>query len=133
MIVRRLDPSDVALVASIDRSERVDVQYRVEAGRLVETPVTVVDIPPWDPEGTGDHSVAGHMELCASAIAEGAVLFGATSVYVSATPTGSAVGFYLGRGCTLADPVHPALFADEPDDIHLVFPRPGRRGPTRQL
>jgi N-acetylglutamate synthase-like GNAT family acetyltransferase len=177
VIVRRLDRSDVALVASIDRSERVDVQYRVEAGRLVETPVTVVDIPPWDPEGTGDHSVARHMELCASAIAEGAVLFGAfddagrvmglatvhptfepglawlatlhvsrphrrrgaatalwdagvalareagaTSVYVSATPTGSAVGFYLGRGCTLADPVHPPLFADEPDDIHLVFP-----------
>ena len=45
---------------------------------------------------------------------------GATSLYVSATPTGSALGFYLGRGCRLANPVHPALFAAEPDDIHLV-------------
>lgn len=34
----------------------------------------------------------------------------------------SAVGFYLGRGCRLADPVHPALFAMEPDDIHLACP-----------
>jgi len=44
----------------------------------------------------------------------------AHALYVSATPTGSAVGFYLAHGCRLADPVHPALFADEPDDIHLV-------------
>jgi hypothetical protein len=43
-------------------------------------------------------------------------------MYVSATPTGSAVGFYLGRGCRLADPVHPDLFAQEPEDIHLVCP-----------
>jgi predicted N-acetyltransferase YhbS len=47
---------------------------------------------------------------------------GATSLYVSATPTGSAVGFYLARGCRLADPVHPRLFAEEPEDIHLVVP-----------
>jgi predicted N-acetyltransferase YhbS len=45
---------------------------------------------------------------------------GAESICVSATPTGSAVGFYLSRGCRLADPVHPALYATEPDDIHLT-------------
>jgi GNAT superfamily N-acetyltransferase len=45
---------------------------------------------------------------------------GATSMYVSATPTGSAVGFYTSRGCRLADPVHPTLFEHEPDDVHLV-------------
>lgn len=45
---------------------------------------------------------------------------GAESMYVSATPTGSAVGFYLRQGCRLADPVHPTLFAHEPEDIHLV-------------
>ena len=44
---------------------------------------------------------------------------GATSLYVSATPTGSAVGFYLRQGCRLADPVHPRLYGDEPEDIHL--------------
>ncbi len=51
---------------------------------------------------------------------------GATSMYVSATPSGSAVGFYLSHQCRLADPVHPRLFAEEPEDIHLVVPV-GRR------
>ncbi|MGI9610177.1 MAG: GNAT family N-acetyltransferase [Acidimicrobiia bacterium] len=46
----------------------------------------------------------------------------AESIYVSATPSGSAVGFYTSRGCRLATPPHPALFAKEPDDIHLICP-----------
>ena len=45
---------------------------------------------------------------------------GARQLYVSATPTASAVGFYLSRGCCLADPVHPELYEHEPDDVHLV-------------
>jgi GNAT superfamily N-acetyltransferase len=55
-----------------------------------------------------------------SAVMEEAANAGADALYVSATPTGSAVGFYLSRGCQLAKPVHPALFALEPDDIHLT-------------
>lgn len=47
---------------------------------------------------------------------------GATSAYVSATPSGSAVGFYTSRGCRLASPPHPKLFAKEPDDIHFNCP-----------
>ena len=46
----------------------------------------------------------------------------ATSIYVSATSSGSAVGFYTSRGCQLADPPHPALLAKEPEDIHMIFP-----------
>lgn len=42
-------------------------------------------------------------------------------LYVSATPSGSAVGFYRSRGCELADPPHPDLLAMEPEDIHLTF------------
>lgn len=177
MRVRRLPPGDVALVGSIDRSEHVEVQYRVDAGRLVEVPVSKAEIPPWDPEGDGAHSVARHVAFCESVISDGGVLLGAfdddgalmglatvhptfepglawlatlhvsrphrrrgaaaalwaagvalareagaRSLYVSATPTGSAVGFYLSRGCRLADPVHPALFAEEPEDVHLVCP-----------
>ena len=49
-------------------------------------------------------------------------LAGDQEMYVSATPTGSAVGFYLGRGCRLAVPPHRRLYEDEPDDIHLVCP-----------
>jgi len=43
-------------------------------------------------------------------------------MYVSATPTGSAVQFYLKQGCQLAGPdeIVPELFELEPDDVHLV-------------
>lgn len=179
MKVCRLEPGDVALVASIDRTEHVEVQYRVEEGRLTQTPVSL-DVPAWDPDGSGAHSVASHVAFCASVVADGAALLGAfdddgdpmglatvhptfepglawlatlhvgrthrrrgvasalwaagvaiaraadaRSMYVSATSSGSAVGFYRSRGCRLADPVHPKLFADEPEDIHLVCPLDG--------
>ncbi|MFQ5555299.1 MAG: GNAT family N-acetyltransferase [Acidimicrobiia bacterium] len=45
---------------------------------------------------------------------------GAAALYVSAAPSGSAVGFYLSRGCQLAEAPHPELFAREPEDIHLT-------------
>jgi len=47
---------------------------------------------------------------------------GAQDIYVSATPSESAVGFYTRQGFTLAQPVHPELFEREPEDIHLVRP-----------
>jgi predicted N-acetyltransferase YhbS len=48
----------------------------------------------------------------------------ARSIYVSATPSGSAVGFYTSRGCRLAENPHPTLCAKEPEDIHLICPIP---------
>ncbi|CAN5435871.1 GNAT family N-acetyltransferase [soil metagenome] len=174
MRVRRLLAGDVSLIATIDRSEHVDVQYEVIDGRLTEQPAAMTEIPTWDPTGSSPYAVAAKVNFCASLIADGAVLFGAfdqeqpvgvavvdptfesrlawmaflhvsrphrrqgaaralwgaavdlalaagaESIYVSAVPTGSAVGFYLRQGCRLADPVHPALFAKEPEDIHLV-------------
>jgi len=45
---------------------------------------------------------------------------GAESIYISAVPTGSAVGFYLRQGCHLANPPHPYLLEHEPDDIHFA-------------
>ena len=47
---------------------------------------------------------------------------GAEGLYISATPTESAVGFYLNRGATLLVPPDPALLAVEPEDIHLGLP-----------
>jgi GNAT superfamily N-acetyltransferase len=41
-------------------------------------------------------------------------------IYVSATPSESAVGFYLSRGCEPAAIPHPGLYTLEPDDIHLI-------------
>ena len=174
--IRRVVPTNLkAVVGAIDRSEHVDGEYAVVEGRLVERPVTMTDIPPFDPVGDGPHSVAAKVQFCRSVVHEhSGVVFGALNaarvvglavvapsyepalawfayldvnradrrqgvaselwdaattlaqeygahqLYVSATPTTSAVGFYLSRRCRLAAPVHPALFEHEPDDIHLV-------------
>ena len=46
---------------------------------------------------------------------------GARRLYVSATPSGSAVGFYLRCGFVPTLEPDPALFALEPDDIHMIL------------
>jgi len=45
---------------------------------------------------------------------------GAEELYVSATPSESAVGFYLSEGSRLAMQVNEELFAEEPEDIHMI-------------
>jgi len=45
---------------------------------------------------------------------------GAEELYVSATPSESAVGFYLSQGFRPTDEPHPELLTLEPDDIHLI-------------
>jgi GNAT superfamily N-acetyltransferase len=44
---------------------------------------------------------------------------GARGLYISATPTENTVHFYQGRGCVPVRDPDPALFADEPEDIHF--------------
>jgi len=46
---------------------------------------------------------------------------GATALYVSSTPSGSAVGFYTLHGFEPTDAPDPDLYAEEPDDIHMVL------------
>jgi len=55
------------------------------------------------------------------AIAEQARQRGARRLYVSATPSENTVRFYLARGCTVLLKPDPALFAAEPEDIHLEY------------
>lgn len=43
-------------------------------------------------------------------------------LYVSATPSESAVGFYLSQGFQPTEQVHPELYALEPEDIHMIKP-----------
>ena len=45
---------------------------------------------------------------------------GARKLYVSAIPSGSAVGFYLKYGFSPTSEVDEELFALEPDDIHMI-------------
>lgn len=46
---------------------------------------------------------------------------GATALYVSATPTQSAVGFHLSCGFVPTATPHPELLAEEPEDIHMIL------------
>ena len=61
---------------------------------------------------------------------ESAREFGASGLYVSATPTQRTIEFYLGRGCTVLATPDPELFELEPEDIHLEGRRqaPGASG-----
>jgi GNAT superfamily N-acetyltransferase len=45
---------------------------------------------------------------------------GAHELYVSATPSASAVGFYTSQGFRLAKRVDKSLYEREPDDIHMI-------------
>jgi len=47
---------------------------------------------------------------------------GATQLYVSATPSESAVGFYTSCGFVWTKTPLPELFALEPEDIHMIKP-----------
>lgn len=49
-----------------------------------------------------------------------AQLDGATALYVSAMPSASTVHFYQAQGFALTLEPHPALFALEPEDIHML-------------
>jgi predicted N-acetyltransferase YhbS len=62
--------------------------------------------------------IAGELMREACAIAREA---GSRRMYISATPSASAVGFYLAQGCRLAEEVDPELYALEPEDIHLIL------------
>lgn len=48
---------------------------------------------------------------------------GVSEMYVSSVPSESAVGFYKSKGFELAanDKLHPLLYAQEPDDIHMIL------------
>lgn len=49
-----------------------------------------------------------------------AVNSGARFFYVSACPTGSAVGFYTQKGFEPTAKPHPKLYKEEPEDIHMI-------------
>jgi GNAT superfamily N-acetyltransferase len=46
---------------------------------------------------------------------------GARALYISATPSEHTVRFYLARGCRLHPQPDAELFAQEPEDIHLLL------------
>jgi hypothetical protein len=49
---------------------------------------------------------------------------GARQLYISATTSENTVRFYLNRGRRPTDEIDAALFAIEPEDLHLEFDVP---------
>ena len=74
--VRTLGADDVTLLAEIDRSEQLEVEYRVVDGELVGTE-TDFFVPPWDPVADGGHSVANIVGFVDPIVQGGADFFGA--------------------------------------------------------
>lgn len=67
------------------------------------------------------HRRKGIGSLLAGEVARLARADGARRLYVSATPSGSAVEFYRSRGFEPTDEPNEALLALEPSDIHMVL------------
>jgi ribosomal protein S18 acetylase RimI-like enzyme len=69
-----------------------------------------------------DHRRRGIARLLTEEIVRLARESGAADLYVSATPSESAVGFYLRLGFNPTDRVVKEAFDLEPDDIHMRMP-----------
>jgi GNAT superfamily N-acetyltransferase len=77
------------------------------------------------------HRRRGVASILWSVAADRARAIGKRAIYVSATPSDSAVGFYLSRGCRLASSaeVSDDLYDLEPEDIHLICELPPNTAP----
>jgi ribosomal protein S18 acetylase RimI-like enzyme len=67
------------------------------------------------------HRRAGVASLLTDEVARLARAGGAQRLYVSATPSDSAVGFYRSYGFEPTGEPNEAMFALEPDDIHMIL------------
>lgn len=129
--IRVLEVDEVEKMRDIDRAEVIRTGYRVKDGRLVRMDVH------WD-DGVSADGRDGDEEASASSsghvsgkswVLQGRIAKahqGRRSVDSSPTAptqaeTISAVGFYLHHGFVPTDEPDPALFEEEPDDIHMVL------------
>lgn len=69
-----------------------------------------------------DHRRLGVATRLTAEVARLARLSGASALYVSATPSESAVGFYTIQGFRPTEQVNEELYELEPEDIHMVKP-----------
>jgi GNAT superfamily N-acetyltransferase len=74
--LRALGRHEVSRVAEIDRHERIEVLYEQHGTQLVERHGHW-EAPGWDPEGTGEHSVAAKVREAEQYVDGGGVVVGA--------------------------------------------------------
>lgn len=73
---RRLDVSELSRVAEIDRTETIDALY-VQHGSRLELVPGEWSARPWNPDGTGEHSIAAQREAVERLVESGATALGA--------------------------------------------------------
>ena len=73
---RPLEAHELARVGEIDRTERIDKLY-LQRGTELDTVDGDFSAPRWQPEGSGEHSVAHQIEECERWLAAGGVALGA--------------------------------------------------------
>ncbi len=71
-----LSTADLHHIGDIDRSEEVRVGYEMRDGSLRRIDVHW-DVPPWHPDGEGDHTVPAKIAFCRDHMDRGAVSYGA--------------------------------------------------------
>ena len=76
VVVRRLDRTELARVAEIDRRERIDVLYEQQGTRLVERRGDW-SASAWDPVGHGPHSVEAQVLALRHEVDHGGLALGA--------------------------------------------------------
>ena len=72
----RLSIADLHHIGDIDRSEEVRAGYEIHDGALRRIEVHW-DVPPWRPDGDGDHTVPAKIAFCREHMDRGAVSYGA--------------------------------------------------------
>jgi GNAT superfamily N-acetyltransferase len=113
--IRHMEASELHRIGEIDRSEHVTQEYPYRRGSLERrTDLSVLYV-------SRNYQRKGVGSLRAGEVARLARADGARRLYVSATPSGSAVGFYRSHGFEPTDEPNEALFALEPDDIHMIL------------
>ncbi len=93
IIVKTQDAEDISRLVEIDRSGHVTLLYSQDGENIIEEEADF-EGSSWALEGTGEHSVGGFINDLKPHLERGAVLLGASEMYVSSTPSGPAVGFY---------------------------------------
>lgn len=73
IIIQQLPPSAITRIAEIDRTQHVNLAYRVKAGVLQTEPCDW-KIPPWATDHTGPHSVAEKIKAWSPLLQNGVLL-----------------------------------------------------------
>jgi GNAT superfamily N-acetyltransferase len=94
----------------------------VMVGIIVYRPYLTEDIAQLDALFVDrDHRQQGIASHLTNLLKQQAILDGHKRLYVSATESKSAVGFYISQGFIPTQDAHPELYALEPDDIHMIM------------